>query len=102
MVKTITELRREKAMLIEKVVRKAKNKKLFNTFIKQKSFEERKLRAEIKALKNPKSTAAATTAKKIGMKLTKLSFRGSVLLGRHLAAVSREQEQAQRKKRRKR
>jgi len=94
MVNTITKLRREKARLLAK----ANNKNQFNTFIKQKSFEERKLRAEIKALKNPRSTTASATAKKIALKFGRLSFRASISLGKHLAAVSREQDQAARRK----
>lgn len=94
MVNTITKLRREKAILLSK----AKNKNQFNTFLKQKSFEERKLRAEINALKNPKSTTASATAKKIALKFGRLSFRASVSLGKHLGTVAREQDKAERRK----
>lgn len=85
--KTLAQLRREKAELLKR----AKNRELFKTFIQQKKFEEKKIRAEIKALKNPRSTSAKVTATKIATKTGRLFAKGSILLGRHLAAVAREQ-----------
>ncbi len=92
--KTLTQLRREKVELLKKAKDKDKSlriRKLIDTFAKQKEVEKRKLRAEISALKSPRSTAARRTVIKLTVKAGRLFLKSSRGIANHLAAVSREQ-----------
>lgn len=83
----------------EKLLREKNARVSLMNFSKQRDLERKKLKADINALENPRSAAARRTAIKISVKSGKLAFKAALGLGRHLMAVSAEQNKPVRKKR---
>ena len=97
MVSTIQRLKKKKKSLLEKL----KDEKSLLILKKQNKLEERKLRAEIKALKNPGKGQAFNIAKGLAKRSGKLLFKGTVIVGKHLSAVARQQSQMDERERKK-
>lgn len=97
MVQDIEELRKEKEHLLR---REDARKSLLN-FSRQRNLERRRLKAEIKALKNPGSQTAKNLAKNLAKRSGKILFKNAVLLGKHLSTVAAEQNKTKPKRKKK-
>ncbi len=101
MVNTIQRLKKKKKGLLQKL----KAEKSLLLLKRQNKLEEKKLRAEIKALQNPGKVQAFNVAKSLAKRSGKLLFKGTLIAGRHLSEVAKSQtrmdEMAMKKKKRK-
>jgi len=93
----IEELRKQK----EKPLREAKAKQSLRNLAAQRNAEERKLKAEIRALKRPGSIRAKKTAKKASISFGRSLIKGSKMALNYAGDLYEREEAAERKSRRK-
>ncbi len=88
MVKSLKELRKER----DELLRKANAKKSLDSLAMSRNIEGRKLEAEIKALKNPRSIQAVKTFKRLGKSFGRSILRGAANVSANIEE-SRKAEQ---------
>lgn len=93
MVRSLEQLRDEK----EALLRKERGKRSLDNLALRSKVERKRLKAEINALKNPKSQTAKRVARNLSLKSATLLFKGGMFLGKHLAKVAREADRPARK-----
>lgn len=103
MTKSLEQLKEERNILLRK---KNAKQSLLRLAIKRK-IERKQLEAELKALKNPRSSVAKKTARRLLIKSSIALVRGGRAIGKHIAKIAAEQNRPQpvrriRKKRKKR
>lgn len=84
----------------ERLLRESNARKSLQNLAMRRRLERKKLKAEIKALENPKSIVAKRVAKRIGKRAGRILLKNAVAFGRHISAVAAEQNAPTRRRRR--